>query len=300
MAIEVRWGSASHAGCVRTHNQDATLCGPDLFVVADGMGGHAAGDVASAIAVSELAALGARQPIREDQVVAGVERANEAILAAASADEARAHMGTTIAGVVLVRRHSSDHVLVFNVGDSRVYRWHDGSLRQVTTDHSVVGELLAAGELSVDAAQSHPQRHVVTRALGVTDTPDIDTWTFDAVTGDRFLVCSDGLTNEVADAELAQVVGQGGGDPQSVAEDLLQAALDRGARDNVSVVLVEITRVEHAGGQGGIDDDTNPKLVIDSLTEEPNSGSVSETDHVAPDTGGVITSVPSFDAQVAR
>jgi protein phosphatase len=297
VAIEVRWGSATHAGCVRTQNQDATLCGPELFVVADGMGGHAAGDVASGIAISELSATGDQHPICADDVIASIRRANRTIFEAAAADPTRAHMGTTVAGVALVRDH---RVLVFNVGDSRVYRWHEASLRQVSSDHSVIGELLAAGEIGAEDAGAHPQRHVVTRALGVSTDVDIDSWILEAIPGDRFLVCSDGLTNEITDAELTAWVAGSGADPQRAVEALLHAALDRGARDNVSILLVEIAGVDVAADATEANEDTNPRLVVAEPPRGMQPAGSPARDGDPSDARVVITGVPSFEAHVAR
>lgn len=265
MAIEVRWGSATNVGCVRTLNQDATLAGPNVFAVADGMGGHAAGEVASAVAVARLAAVAAdKQPLAPGDLLDALRDANQEIRATADADVGKRGMGTTVAGVALVSVEGTDCLMIFNLGDSRVYRGHGDQFVQLSVDHSVVGEMVRSGELSPEGARSHPAKNVVTRALGVDPVADVDSWILEPVTGDRFLVCSDGLTDEVDEAELAAALRNGGGQPQVAAEALIQLALDRGARDNVSVVLLEIAGIVE--GEGSDDEDTNPRLLIGSPT----------------------------------
>ena len=283
MRIDVRWGSATHPGCVRTQNQDATLAGPSLFVVADGMGGHAAGDVASGLAVAALAGLGADTSLHPQQVIDGVRSANDEIRSAAVLDPSRENMGTTVAGVALVDSDRAARLLVFNLGDSRVYRWHLGALTLVTNDHSLVGEMVQRGELTSGEARTHPRRNVVTRALGIDAQPQVDSWLIDPVPGDRYLICSDGLTNEVGNEELSVALGAGDG-PQSISDGLLKAALDRGARDNVSVVVLEVVKIETDGGEDA--EDTNPRLALDTdVTLEPV--------HLRELAGGLVDVVPS-------
>ena len=165
MAIEVRWGSATHVGCVRSFNQDAVLAGPVVFAVADGMGGHAAGDVASALAVGTLAGIVGGPTI--DELVQAVHRANDSIIEQSPPGSGREGMGTTVTGVVLGRRDDQDIVVIFNVGDSRTYRFADPTLTQITIDHSLVGEMVRDGALPPEEALVHPSRNVVTRALGI-------------------------------------------------------------------------------------------------------------------------------------
>lgn len=294
MHVDVRWGSASHAGCVRSKNQDSLLSGPVLFVVADGMGGHAAGEIASAIAVAEMSKLGDRRSLSVADVLEGAARANAEILEAAARDPALASMGTTLAGLALVTDEAEGSVLVFNIGDSRVYQYCDGSLVQLTRDHSIVGEMVREGELTSEAARVHPSRNVVTRALGVTDSPVLDHWSMPPALGDRYLICSDGLSNEVSDEELAEATRPALGEPQSVADALLQLALERGARDNVSVVVVEITGVRDRADEDGEDDDTNPKSSIEHVIEAIVDGAGpldGETETQDPE---LITGIPTF------
>lgn len=293
MAIEVKWGSTTHVGCVRSVNQDATLAGPSLFVVADGMGGHAAGEVASTLAVARIAGSAMRLPLEVDDVLDAVSAANSDIMEVAIADPEKHAMGTTVAGIALVMVNGADHVLAFNAGDSRVYRWHGGTLFQVSNDHSVVGDLVREGRLSAADSRTHPSRHIVTRALGIAPDVEVDIQLFEPTVGDLYVICSDGLTNELSDRELSDAIHRGTGDPQSSADALLELALDRGARDNVSVILVELIAV-HAG-EAMEDENTNPKLLI-AVPESHESGTTQVPPNGAgvPEEGEVILGVPSF------
>lgn len=250
MAIEVRWGAATHQGYVRETNQDALLAGPTVFAVADGMGGHAGGERASALAIAGLSRL-SRPVGGVDEVSGALEEANEAILAAGRHDAEVSGMGTTVAGVVVRERD----VVAFNVGDSRVYRVRGAACEQLSVDHSLVAELVRAGELSVADARRDRRRNVVTRALGIDGAVDMDHRVIDVVEGDRFLVCSDGLSNELDDGELGTLASTAGS-LDELARRLVDQALDAGGRDNVTAVLVEIVSV--AAADDDLDADTNP------------------------------------------
>jgi serine/threonine protein phosphatase PrpC len=251
--IEVRWGSASHQGRVRERNEDSLLAGPDVFAVADGMGGHAGGDVASAIAVARLAEVCdlASSDDPEEVLGASLSEVNAEIRRRASAEPQLAGMGTTVAGIARV---AGPRVLVFHVGDSRAYRLRGGRLEQLTEDHSVVADLVRSGELSVEEARSHPDRNTVTRALGAADdvVPVLRTET--ARTGDCFLVASDGLFDELPATQIGDLLSTAGTVEQR-ARALVDAALARGARDNVSVIVVVVSGT-HAND--GMEDDTAP------------------------------------------
>lgn len=255
MAIDVRWGSASHQGRVRDRNEDALLAGPDVFAVADGMGGHAGGDVASSLAVAALASIDGllRSPDPEQAVIDALASANAAIRSRSRADARLRGMGTTVAGVARTSRSS---VVVFHLGDARVYRVRRGALHQLTADHSVVGELLRVGAITEDEARCHPDRSVVTRALGVEEAIEPVVATLAVEVGDCFVVASDGLSNEVAAPEIARLAAAPGSVEQR-ARALLQAALDGGGRDNVSVIVVAATGTCHGDG---LDVDTAPSL----------------------------------------
>lgn len=229
------WGSATHPGRVRTVNQDATLAGPRIFAVADGMGGHAAGEVASALAVAALAELEDRDPLVRADVVEALATADAHILAAAREDPDRSGMGTTVAGVAACE----EGLVVFSIGDSRVYRARDGRLDQLTADDSVTADLVRRGELREQDATTHPQRHVLTRAVGLGLAGDAPVATERGRTGDRYLVCSDGLVRELDDAVLGEQLGSGA-DAVRLAQRLLDDAIAAGAEDNVSVIVVDV------------------------------------------------------------
>lgn len=245
----LRWGSATHCGRVRSLNEDALLAGPRIFAVADGMGGHAGGDVASAIAISALAEL--EDNCDEEGVRAVLSVANARIRARAEQRQV-ASMGTTMVGVI----PGSDTALVFNVGDSRAYRLRDGDLVQLTEDHSLVAELVAAGELTAAEANTDRRRNVVTRALGVESTVDPAVETVDARPGDVFLLCSDGLYTELSDGEILSLC-QASGPVEKQATALCRAAVAAGGHDNVSVVLVQTEATESL--QNHLSADTNPQ-----------------------------------------
>ncbi|HEX8768509.1 MAG TPA: protein phosphatase 2C domain-containing protein, partial [Jatrophihabitans sp.] len=169
--LTLRWGSATDVGRVRTLNEDSLLAVPGLFVVADGMGGHAAGEVASQLAIAEFARLAEQPTVRAEDVTEVVRQANEHILSAGAERGDRHGMGTTLTGIGVVGSEHGEELAVFNVGDSRVYRFTEGQLHQLTVDHSAVQELVDAGRLTAQAARSHPRRNVVTRSLGTNPPP---------------------------------------------------------------------------------------------------------------------------------
>jgi len=217
-------------------NEDALLAYPPVFLVADGMGGHDAGDLASRIAVEEFAQLAGQSSASSDDVHACFTRTSTRI----RNEFTRGRQGgTTVAGVAVTEHDGGWYWLVFNVGDSRVYRWSDGGLAQVSVDHSVVQELIESGALTTVGARRHPERHVLTRALGTGEAPEPDYWLLPAGVEDRLLICTDGLTRELADEEIADVLATVD-DPQEAAARLVQDALERGGRDNVSAVVVDV------------------------------------------------------------
>ena len=250
-----RWGAITDRGVVREVNEDALLADPPLFIVADGMGGHAAGDVASWLAVDAFVELVERGNVGANDAIDAISAANAAILDASIDHPERAGMGTTISGLAGVHAGGVDHWLVFNVGDSRVYRLADGILTQLTIDHSEAEELVAAGQLTRDQARSYRRRNVVTRSLGTDPAPAPDSWVFPPVDGERFLICSDGLTTEVDDVRIRRcLVDQS--DPQAAAASLVKMARDAGGRDNITVIVVD---GERASEFRAVDEDTNPR-----------------------------------------
>jgi len=259
--LQIAYGVATDPGVQRAVNEDSVVAVARLAAVADGMGGHAAGDVASHIAIQRLELLAAHaDALGPDELLAAIDDANEQILAAASGEPSRRGMGTTLAGVGVASIGGSDHWVVFNVGDSRVYQLSDGRLTQVTVDHSEVEELVAAGALSPAEARVDPRRNIVTRSLGTDPAPQADLWVFPPTPGERFLVCSDGLTIEMTDAAIAEVLRREP-DPQRAAEELVSVALDAGGRDNVTVVVVDGAPSE-AGSELSIDTAPRPGRAV--------------------------------------
>lgn len=246
--LVVAIGGGTHTGRVRAANQDSWFVADRVHVVADGMGGHAAGEVASAIAVARLAELADRSPLRPDDVRAAIAEADAAITATAAEHPDKAGMGTTVTGLCQVQVAGSAHWLVFNVGDSRLYRFADGALTQLTEDHSHVAELVAAGEITAEEAREHPLGNIVTRSLGSPVAAEPDLRVFPPVPGERFLICSDGLTGEITDDLIAQVLAEES-EPQAAVDRLIALALAAGGRDNVTVVVVDhlAVRGEPAG-----------------------------------------------------
>ncbi len=242
-ALRVRSGSATHVGRVRDHNEDAFLADGLVFAVADGMGGHAAGEVASRIAVEALAHLVDHPPSREDDVVHVLQEANDGILRSQEHDPEQRGMGTTVTGLTVLDDGGREHWVVFNIGDSRVYRVADERVELLTRDHSEVRELLDAGLIDEDEAARHPMRNIITRSLGADLAPEPDLWALPPTAGERFVLCSDGLSNELDDDEILRVVLQHA-DPQTAADELVAAAVHAGGRDNVSVVVVSVVPVD--------------------------------------------------------
>ena len=234
----VATGGGTDTGRTRAVNQDSWFATERVYVVADGMGGHVAGEVASTIATVRLAELADRSPLRPDDVRSALADAHAAIVASAAAHPDEAGMGTTVTGLCQVQVAGSAHWLVFNVGDSRVYRFADGVLTQLTEDHSHVAELVAAGEITAEAAREHPLGNIVTRSLGSPAVPEPDLRVFPPVPGERFLICSDGLTGEVTDDLIARVLAEETA-PQAAVDRLIAMALAAGGRDNVTVVVVD-------------------------------------------------------------
>jgi serine/threonine protein phosphatase PrpC len=227
-------GAATAVGRVRRVNEDSYLALPPVYAVADGMGGHGAGDVASALAIEALIACARSRPLSAEAVLAALDGANRAIIARDEADG----MGTTLTGLAALEIADGDQLMVFNVGDSRVYRLTGGRFDQVTVDHSEVAELVLAGVLTREQARTHPRRNVVTRALGSDPVLRADHWFLPAVSGDRYLLCSDGLYSELSDEAIAGLLAAG--DAQQAAAALVTAANDAGGRDNITAVVVDI------------------------------------------------------------
>ena len=254
-SLRVRSGSATHVGRVRDHNEDSLIADGLVFAVADGLGGHAAGEVASRIAVDALAELREHPASRPDDVAEVLRQANRRILESQAEAPEQRGMGTTVAGLTVVDTGGREHWVVFNVGDSRVYRVAEGRMSQVTRDHSEVRELMDAGVIDAAEAAVHPLRNIITRSLGSDPAPAVDTWVLPPTPGERFVVCSDGLSNELDDPEILLLVRKYA-DPQIAADQLVGAAVRAGGRDNVSVVVVAVDPGEDDGDD---DADTAPR-----------------------------------------
>jgi serine/threonine protein phosphatase PrpC len=253
--LTISAAAVTNVGLLREFNEDYVLTTPELYAVADGMGGHAAGDVASAMAVEVLRRLAKSEQLTSDDIINGLAAANDAILTSAIMHPERSGMGTTAAGLAVVQLSGGPHWIVFNVGDSRVYRYAHGALQQLTVDHSEVEEMIAAGELDPAEARMHPRRNVVTRCLGSDPFPDPDVWVFPPEAGERFVICSDGLTIELPDAVIEDVLSTEAG-AAAAAETLVQLALTAGGRDNISVIVVNHESTQDASP---IDDTTTPR-----------------------------------------
>lgn len=298
--MQTIWGAATDAGGYRQVNEDAVLATPPVFLVADGMGGHVYGALASASVVRAFEEFAAHydpdEPVEPAQILTVITRAQELIRTglqaghteepqhAQQAGDSRATpaatplAGSTVAGAVLTTRHGAPYWLVFNVGDSRIYRYDEDGLTQISVDHSVVQELLDSGTITAEAARTHPERNVITRAVDTNHTAEVDFWMLHAGGPQRLLLCSDGLTGELTAAEITQsLAGRYG--PERTCLDLLHRATDGGARDNVSVVVVDLLSDDTAevtaprAGTGSAEpvdlpddlDDTLPRAGADAL-----------------------------------
>ena len=226
-------GAATSTGRVRRVNEDSYLVLPPLFAVADGMGGHDAGEVASAVAIDVLARYARGGPLSVDAVLAALDEANRAVI---GRDEAN-RMGTTVTGLASLVTPAGSQLMVFNVGDSRVYRLAGDQFGQLTVDHSEVQELVLAGAITPEQARTHPRRNIVTRALGSDFVVRPDHWLLPPLAGDRYLVCSDGLTGELTDEEILPLLRAG--NQQQAAEALVAAADEAGGHDNTTVIVVD-------------------------------------------------------------
>ncbi|MBD1543405.1 serine/threonine-protein phosphatase [Arthrobacter sp. IA7] len=267
--LKLSYGFGTDRGLRRELNEDSYIASDPVFAVADGMGGHEAGEVASGMCVRALAQL--------PQVATGERTATAGVVQQylASADESirsatGSRAGTTLSGVVVVEQMGVPYWLVMNIGDSRTYRLSQGRLSQVSVDHSEVQELVESGEITAEEAAVHPRRHVVTRALGAGDETEADYWLLPIEEGDRVMVCSDGLNGELTDGQILDVLSTVE-DPQEAVDALIQAALRRGGRDNITVIVVDARNVLNDAGVAT----TTPRTAADAEEEDtlPRAGS---------------------------
>jgi len=237
--LRLEWAEVTHRGRRRDANQDAVLTEFPLFVVADGMGGHVGGEIASASTIDRLRAVADSGTVNPKTIEKALARAVKDIASHPEATDDGT--GTTVTGVFLDTSGDAAHWVTLNIGDSRVYLVRDGAIVQITTDHSVVQELVAAGRLSPEEAENHPYGNVITRAVGPSDGVTPDYVRLDVLEGDRFVICSDGLTKELTDYGIRHFLDENA-DPADAASAMLEAALENGGRDNITIIVLDVGR----------------------------------------------------------
>ena len=303
--------AVSHVGKIRSNNQDSGYAGTHLFVVADGMGGHAGGDVASAIAAKRIAEADADYPSARDAEFS----LQQALIAANSllAETVFEHseltgMGTTVSSILRV----GDQVVVAHIGDSRIYLFRDGELKQITADHTFVQRLVDSGRITPEEAAVHPRRSVLMRVLGDVDAaPEIDTAIFDTKPGDRWMLCSDGLSSYVTDDKMASILATVR-TATGAADRLVKESLDHGAPDNVTVVLVDIddsdgvsgmppTFVGSAAAPLSYENDTSRRPIrLPTLLLHPLKATPPEDSHFEPEGESYLEELIEEDRRRAR
>lgn len=241
----IRWGALSDTGVLRVQNEDSMLAQEGLFVVADGMGGHNAGEVASAMATSMLKSAHANGIADAKELGDLIKEINVQIFQSAATKTEQSGMGTTLTALAItpsdqtLGENSVATATVANIGDSRTYLLRNGEFRQVSVDHSYVQELVSDGLITREEARTHARRNIVTRALGIEPVVGVDTWTLPLIAGDRYVLCSDGLVDEVTDADIATCLKRIT-DPQKTADELVAMANTNGGRDNITVIVVDV------------------------------------------------------------
>ena len=249
--LQLSWAAITDTGRRREINQDAMLADYPLFIVADGMGGHIGGEIASASVIGRLGPLASTRDVTPKTIEKALARAVKDIVA--HPDTTDEGTGTTVTGVYLDVSQAEPHWVSLNIGDSRVYLLRDDNLVQITVDHSVVQELIASGRLSPEEAENHPYGNVITRAVGPSEGVRPDYVRLDVVDGDRFVICSDGLTKELTDYGIKHFL-DAHADPAEAIEAMLDAALENGGRDNVTIVLLDVARPGTADSSSTGDD----------------------------------------------
>jgi serine/threonine protein phosphatase PrpC len=264
----VNWGAATDTGTLRVQNEDSFLAQDGMFVVADGMGGHNAGEVASAMAIKMLGDAQKTGVADANQLSEVIKQINKAIFQASADQTDQRGMGTTLTALALTpsNRNSEVSVSVANIGDSRTYLLRNGEFRQVSVDHSYVQELVSEGLITKEEARTHARRNIVTRALGIEPNVAVDTWTLPLINGDRYILCSDGLVDEVTDEAIEQCVKQPIS-PQKLADQLVVIANQNGGRDNITVVVVDVV----ADGKSATSVSTNNGETVLSATSKKKS-----------------------------
>ena len=236
--IELTWSGLTHTGKRREANQDAFLTRYPLFVVADGMGGHIGGEIASASTVERLDGVAESGSVTPKSIEKALAKAVKDI--AGHPETTDDGTGTTLTGVYLDTGGHVPHWVTLNIGDSRVYLLRDGAIAQITTDHSVVQELISSGRLSPEEAENHPYGNVITRAVGPSESVAPDYVRLDVVDADRFVICSDGLTKELTDYGIRHFLDEHA-DPGAAATAMMDAALENGGRDNITIVVLDVS-----------------------------------------------------------
>ncbi len=310
MATSTRAHAVSDVGLARSNNQDSGYAGRSLYVVADGMGGHAGGDVASAIAIRGLAELdhdfgsaaAAQRALRD-----GFVEAQASIADLVAEHPELAGMGTTVSAIAVL----DDQVVVAHIGDSRVYRLRDGRLEQVTSDHTFVQRLVETGRITPEEAAHHPRRSVLMRVLGDTDQePEVDTDVLDTRPGDRWLLCSDGLSSYVGEADIRRGLSVGSS-TATAANALLREALGAGAPDNVTIVVVDVADGAGEPGEPVIvgsaaaplefrSPRTRSQARLPSLLRHPLRSATIEDSHFEPETDDYLAALVAEDRRRLR
>ncbi|MFF1572019.1 PP2C family protein-serine/threonine phosphatase [Leifsonia sp. NPDC058292] len=242
--ISLAWAALSDKGYRRSVNEDSLLARSPIFAVADGMGGHTAGDFASTAVVTRLAEQVSVDFVDEESLTSALRSAVDDM--GRGVGHTDLGTGTTVTGIALTLVDGAPYWLVFNIGDSRVYSYRDGALEQLTLDHSIVQELLDAGAITPAEAEVHPHSNVITRAVGFNEDPVPDYFLLPIVAGSRLLVCSDGLTKELTEHGIRHFLAEGSS-PLDSAQQLMDAALGNGGRDNITVVVVDVLATPESG-----------------------------------------------------
>ncbi len=252
-SVTIAWGAATDTGRRRAANEDSFVATAPLFAVADGMGGHSAGDLASAAVVERLSEVVTGGFLAPRSIERALEAATDDISEIAADSELG--VGTTVTGAALTTQGGEAYFAVFNIGDSRVYSFERNELTQVTIDHSVVQELVDAGTLTRDEAEHHPDSNIITRAVGFNARPIADFWMLPVRPGLRLLICSDGLTKEVSDERIRLHLAAGL-NPAETSAALIDAALAAGGRDNITTIVVDVIAAPEPAEP---DEDTAPR-----------------------------------------
>ncbi len=284
--LELAWGAATDVGKARRLNEDSYLAHPGAFVIADGMGGHQAGDVASKLTIEAVREL-VSDDIPDISLIADVvQRANESVRSHAF-ESGREGMGSTMVGAFLVRNADEDSVIIVNVGDSRCYSVIDDSLQQITKDHSQVQELVDNGDITAEMAAGHPDRNVVTRAIGIEGVVAGDFFVVPVVARVRLMLCSDGVSNELTDDRIGALL-MVNDDPTLTASGLIAAVLEGKAFDNATVIVVDVTRELAPSGATDEAEVTGPRprAMLDTVVTGPRPSAKTL------DSSAIIANVP--------